>query len=122
LKKKFYNKLFSKISFSGFLKPVSKVCKMGFDIFEKYFHILQEISFCPVGPLIAFGMGRTFNIDYTSSENLENCIFPCLCFGKLQKLYGLREKMDLQGLTRVLTNLPVFTDPCKGFKKLSHDE
>ena len=50
--KKFYKKLFSKISFSGFLKPVSKVCKMSFDIFEKDFHILQEISFCPVGPLI----------------------------------------------------------------------
>ena len=27
-------------------------CKMSFDIFEKDFHILQEISFCPVGPLI----------------------------------------------------------------------
>ena len=26
---------------------------MSFDIFEKDFHILQEISFCPVGPLIS---------------------------------------------------------------------
>ena len=35
--------LFSKFPFSGFLKLVSIICKMSFDIFEKDFHALQEI-------------------------------------------------------------------------------
>jgi hypothetical protein len=39
----------SKISFSGFSKPVSKVCKMSFDVFEKKKKKIARNFICVMG-------------------------------------------------------------------------
>ena len=51
---------------------------MSFDIFEKDFHILQEISFCPVGPLIDI-----ICVCHKFNRNLNICGILCYVSGDI---------------------------------------